>query len=94
MIGLIESDVLFWIVFLYLVAPVVYCAAGGAFCRQWRGAVLGGLMGLPTAAVAIAGGVVLIGMTANWVSFFLQAQATAIAGGFVAGWATRFIQDD
>ena len=88
------TENLFWLIYVYLVAPVGYCAAAGAFHRRWRGAALGALVGLPTMVVGIAVGLLLSEATLSALNFFLAAQATSVAGAFVAGWSTRFIVDD
>ena len=102
------NEILFWIFYNWLVAPVGYSIAVGAFFRQRRGALMGALIGLTTMVVSIAAGLVVGELSQNprhffffelWprpfkLVLFLQAQVTAIAGGFVTGWATRFILDD
>ena len=69
---------------------------------------MGALIGLATMIVSIVAGLVVGELSQNPRHFFffelwprpfrlvllLQAQVTAIAGGFVTGWATRFIPDD
>ena len=86
---------------------MLYCAVAGAFRRGRRGAGLGALIGLVTMVVTIAGGMQIsyydleINRALNLMNlpfspsavFLVQSQATAIAGAFVAGWATRFIHD-
>ena len=88
------TENLFWIIYVYLVTPVGYCAAAGAFRRRWRGAALGALVGLPTMVVGIAVGLLLSEATLSPLNFFLAAQAPAVAGAFVAGWSTRLLPDD
>ena len=90
----ITNEIVAWAIFLYLIAPVLYCTVGGAICRGGRGAALGALVGLPTMVVAIAVGMVLSEVALRPLNFFLSAQATSVAGAFVAGWSTRFIVDD
>ena len=90
----ITNESVAWAIFLYLVAPVLYCAVAGAFCRGRRGASRGALIGIFTTMVTIAGGVMISEYALSKVNFFLQAQATAIAGAFVAGWSTRFMSDE
>ncbi len=98
------NEILFWIFYNWLVAPVGYSIAVGAFFRQHRGA----LIGVATMIVSISAGLVVGELSQNPRHFFffelapqpftkvlfLQSQVTAIAGAFVTGWATRFIPDD
>ena len=55
---------------------------------------MGALIGLTTMVVSTAEGIVVSEVALSPVNFLLQAQVTAIPGGFVTGWATRFIPDD
>ena len=103
-----ENQIVFWILYNWLVAPVGYSIAVGAFFRRRRGALMGALIGLTTMVVSIAAGLAVAELATYPRHFFffelsprpfklvifLQAQVTAIAGGFVTGWATRFIPDD
>ena len=102
-----ENEIVVWIFILYMVTPVGYCVAAGAFYRRRRGALFGLLVGLATMFVSIAGATQigtydleidrvlgLLNLPFSPVVFLVQAQATAIVGAFATGWLTRFLQDD
>ena len=103
------NEMFLWMFYNWLVAPVGYSIAVGALFRQRRGAGMGALIGLATMIVSISAGLVVGELAHNPryffffqlaprpvnLFFFLQAQVTAIAGGFVTGWvATRFMPDE
>ena len=103
------NEILFWIFYNWLVAPVGYSIVVGAFFRQRRGELMGALIGFVTMIVSISGGLMVAELSQNPRHFFffelapkpytkvlfLQSQVTAIAGAFVTGWATtRFIPDE
>ena len=90
-----ENEYFYWAFYLYLVAPILYCASVGASRRGWRGAALGALIGLPTIAVSASVALVIVEyLWSDHAIFFIQANVTAVAGAFVAGWSTRFIVDN
>ena len=90
----ITNESVAWAIFLYLIAPVLYCTVGGAICRGRRGASRGALIGIFTTMVTITGGLMIGEYAISKLNFFLQAQATAIAGAVIAGWSTRFMSDE
>lgn len=99
------NNILWWVLFNWLIAPVGYSVAVGDFFRQCRGMLLGALIGVATMIVSISMAMVVVELSQNPRYFlgielypnpmnrslFIQSQVTAIAGAAVTGWASRYI---
>ena len=64
------NEILFWIFYNWLVAPVGYSIVVGAFFRQRRGALMGALIGFVTMIVSISGGLMVAELSQNPRHFF------------------------